>query len=77
MEPKTRAKFKCLEVAKREGWGSAPFVFSATLQPVTGGSPENEKFYAATPGGKIELGTVRGDHFEVGKTYYVDFTPAD
>ena len=40
---------------------------------------ENGKFYAATPGGSITLSWVRPEvaaQFEVGKAYYIDFTPA-
>lgn len=50
------------------------------MSPVMSGSPENVAFYEATPGGKIELGTLNGDAakaFELGKSYYVDFTPAE
>jgi hypothetical protein len=49
------------------------------LSPVTSGSDENKKFYEATPGGKIELGTVNGEalkQFAIGDEFYVDFTPA-
>lgn len=41
---------------------------------------ENSKFWQYTPAGSIELGTVNQDawsHFEIGKEYYVDFTPAE
>jgi hypothetical protein len=42
-------------------------------------SHENTKFWQATPSGRVELGTVNAEAaaiFEVGKEYYVDFTPA-
>lgn len=48
------------------------------LEPVIDGSPENESFYKWTPSGKIDLACVNPDatnQFEVGKEYYVDFTP--
>jgi len=73
----TRAKFKCVSVTKREGWSGHKFVYSAEFHPVTGGSPENAVFYAATPGGKIELSTTTVDHFDVGKEYYIDFTECE
>lgn len=41
---------------------------------------ENKKFWDATPGGLIELTTVNENAvkaFEIGKEYYVDFTPAN
>jgi hypothetical protein len=51
-----------------------------TLNPVTSGSVENEQFYKMTPGGAIQLSTVNEDaaaQFEPGRTFYVDFTPAE
>jgi hypothetical protein len=72
----TRAKFICTEVAKRQGWGNFPVLYAAKMQPVSGGSDENKEFFAASPSGSIELSTVKADHFEVGREYYVDFTPA-
>ena len=50
------------------------------MLPVTSGSSENESFYRYTPSGKVELGTVNeaaANSFEIGKQYYLDFTPAD
>jgi hypothetical protein len=41
---------------------------------------ENSKFWQASPSGRIELGCANLDAagaFELGKEYYVDFTPAD
>lgn len=68
MVPRTRAKFYCAEVKKMKGWDKEnPFLYSARLTPVTSGSPENEQFYKFTPGGSIELSTIREDHFQVGQ----------
>lgn len=56
---------------------------SIRFTPVFPGSDkshENAKFWAATPSGTIEIQCVNADAvegFEVGKEYYVDFTPAD
>jgi len=53
------------------------------LAPVYGnGDPEHEntKFWQASPSGRIELGTINPaawEHFELGKSYYVDFTLAE
>ncbi len=53
------------------------------LAPVYGnGDPnhENTKFWNATPSGEIRLGTVNAEaarQFELGKEYYIDFTPAE
>lgn len=73
----TRCKVVCQSVTKRLGYGGAPFLFEAELTPVHRDSPENEDFFASTPGGRINLATIRDDHFVPGKTYYVDFTEAE
>jgi hypothetical protein len=73
----TRAKFTCTEVSKRTGWGGNKFLYAAKFSAVTGNSDENKTFFAATPSGSIEVSTVKEDHFEVGKTYFVDFTVAE
>ena len=66
-----RAKFKVTEKAITEAGERIK------LQPVTGGSPENESFFKWTPYGEISMGTVNSEaakQFEVGKEYYIDFT---
>ena len=49
--------------------------------PVYGaGSEENKAFWDATPTGSLQLGVVNQDAwscFELGKDYYLDFTPAE
>ena len=72
----TRAKFKCNEVSKRIGWGDNAVMYAAKFTVVYGDNEENKAFFASTPGGNIEMTTIREDHFEVGKEYYVDFTEA-
>lgn len=53
------------------------------LSPVYGkGDPahENTKFWEATPTGSLTLGCVNlaaAEAFELGKEYYLDFTPAE
>lgn len=69
-----RAKFEC--VRKEETNEGAQVQFF----PVTGGSPENEQFFKWTPAGQIQIGTINkaaAAQFEVGKQYYVDFSPAE
>lgn len=47
------------------------------LEPVVGGSPENDEFFSATPSGLIQLNIVKAaafSQFEPGKACYVDFT---
>jgi hypothetical protein len=74
-----RAKFVVQSITRQNHWDRAKGeIHTIKLQPVTGGSDENKEFYAATPSGGIELGTVNGDagkQFELGGEYYVDFTP--
>lgn len=77
MSTSVRAKFKCMQVTKQTGWAGYEFLYSSKFSPVTSGSEENAAFYAASPGGEISLSTAKADHFEVGREYYVDFTPAD
>jgi len=63
-----RAKFTVTNVTQTE----------VTLLTVTYGSEENEKFFELTPYGSIKMGTINPDaikQFEVGKEFYVDFTP--
>lgn len=58
-------------------------VRTLVFQPVYGnGDPnhENTKFWEASPSGEIRLGVVNQEawkNFELGKEYYIDFTPAD
>lgn len=66
-----RAKFHCDNV-EPSGDG-----FTAQFSAVTSGSEENDKFFSYTPSGQLNIGTVRGDHFEQGKDYYLDFTLAE
>ena len=51
------------------------------LTPVYGsGSDENKAFWDATPTGSLQLGVVNQQAwaaFELGKSYYVDFSEAD
>lgn len=52
---------------------------SVTLRPVTGGSPENKKFYKWTPGGQLILSNLNEEaaaHLPVGKEFYIDIIPA-
>ena len=80
-----RAKFRCTSKKQYESpvWDaehktSQPgFVYAYEFQVVTGGSSENNAFYASTPTGTLMLGAVRDDLFVPGQSYYLDFTPAE
>ena len=68
-----RAKFTC---SRNEKQGES---MRLEFTPVFTGSEENKNFFKWTPGGKIELQVVNpeaAEKFELGKEYFVDFTPA-
>lgn len=72
----TRAKFRIDAVTKRKNWNpsTGEFLYDLEATPVTGGSPENESFFASTPSGSINLGTVNEkavEGFEPGRYMYV------
>lgn len=89
MQPTVRAKFVCYNVKKSESAyrdSRDQYVKSEarsfSFRPVYSDDPnsENKKFWEATPGGRLELECVNQevwDKFEVGKEYYLDFTPVD
>ncbi len=73
-----RAKF-VVQSVKTYAYGGKEIEFSA----VTGGVneiPENQRFHKATPSGSLKM-TVdnppAADFFVVGKSFYLDFTPAE
>ena len=77
-----RAKFECVEIRKAMGGAyddGGKYVMrvlhSYRFTAVVGDSEENKRFFASTPSGLIELQAVRDDLFELGKEYYLDFTP--
>ncbi len=73
-----RAKFKVDSVTRRKEHDGQESQ-TIRLMPVISGSEENKRFYKYTPSGNIELCTVNpeaGNQFELGKEYYIDFTPA-
>jgi hypothetical protein len=50
-----------------------------SMAPVYTGSEENKAFFQATPSGQVVFYATKPEvqaQFEVGKEYYVDFTPA-
>ena len=74
-----RAKFTVQSITRQKGWGGHAEVQTIRLQPVGGGNEEDKKFFASTPSGQVELGVVTaeaGNYFELGASYYLDFTRA-
>lgn len=77
MKPKVnsvRAKFQCNEVLETVGSKTA------RLSAVTFENQGNEDFTSYTPGGSLEIvisDTAKAAaFFEIGRQYYLDFTPA-
>jgi hypothetical protein len=76
-----RAKMRCVEKVQRtQAYGVAKPVETegVILQAVTG--PGNEEWSQWTPAGKVEMSITNPNainQFEVGKDYFVDFSPAD
>ena len=71
-----RAKFRCDSVTKHS-WGAhvRTFKFSAVCADEV---EENQRFHKATPNGQLEICVDNPSvEFELGKPYYLDFTPAD
>ena len=53
--------------------------FYLTFSPVYRGSEENKEFFKYTPSGTVTFGVTNiavAEKFEVGKEYYINFTPA-
>ncbi len=85
MTAKVRAKFTVNRIERSREWNTNKELQTIVMSPVTGHgedgkSEENKEFWAYTPSGEIKLGTVNAEAaamFELGKSYYVDFTPAE
>lgn len=78
---RVRAKFKvnsyetCLQGSSSEQVECR----TVKLQAVYDNSEENKRFFKYTPNGQITIGLLNPEawkQFELGKEYYVDFTPA-
>ena len=69
-----RAKVSC------EGIEGNSVTFRTVYEPDVEKDTENARFTKATPWGEIRLGIDNPaalEQFEPGKSYYVDFTPAE
>jgi hypothetical protein len=69
-----RAKVTC------EGISGNAVTFRTVYEPDAAKDTENARFTTATPWGEIKLGIDNPaalSQFEAGKSYYVDFTPAE
>ncbi len=73
-----RAKFKLSRIVRTAGNPEAAELF---LEPVCadGSIPENQLFHRYTPSGELRMyvnNPSAAECFELGKSYYLDFTPA-
>jgi len=73
----TRAKFRCATEKRysKKADGQRIYEFHAVYDD---GTPENERYAKYTPSGRIEI-TVDNPavEFELGRDYYLDFTPVE
>lgn len=75
-----RAKFKCSSFTQHAGWqkgvaGPREYRFDAVCADEV---PENQRFHKATPSGTLSMHVENhAVSFEVGNSYYVDFTEAE
>lgn len=73
----TRAKFRCHNVTE---YGESKKVQLSPIYPGADATEEDKAFWTATPSGSIDMqinNPAAAVQFEVGKTYYVDFSEAE
>ena len=70
-----RAKFYCASKIEQVYPKGAP-VCSYVFYPAASGNEENKAVPEAVPAGKLELASANDHLFEIGKEYYLDFTPS-
>lgn len=73
-----RAKFSVRQITKYDHLTQT----DVKLSPVYSDDPEseNKKFWDATPSGELTMrinNPAAADFFELGREYYLDFTPVD
>ena len=73
----TRCKMLCTKAEPEFAGQTAPDGYIAEFMAVADGSPENEAFFQSTPSATLSLRVTKAQHFEKGKTYYVDLTLAE
>lgn len=76
-----RAKMKCYSVERLKDGKPDTTMAEIRMMPVyDDNDPTNKSWSKATPGGQVSLFITNPeaiDKFEPGKSYFVDFTPAD
>ena len=74
-----RAKFQCQSI-QHLYTGQPGQVAQIKLHAVWGDGKGNESWSKATPSGELTMMITNSDaidQFELGKSYFIDFTPAD
>jgi hypothetical protein len=81
---RTESTLTTLKKDLNKGWDAGNMVTqelkTIVMSPVGANNPENATFWKYTPSGEIKLGTINPEawqQFELGKEYYIDFTPAE
>lgn len=70
----TRAKFRCNSVEQFTA-DLRTYKFSAVIDNLTA---ENERYHRYTPSGMLQISVDNpAVSFDLGRSYYLDFTPAD
>jgi hypothetical protein len=75
---KVRAKFNCVSIIHLATNSPGEIAANLLFHPAYGEANKNWSKY--TPNGKLEITITNPDAiaaFELGKSYYLDFTPAD
>jgi hypothetical protein len=75
-----RAKFRVNNIADTNGNPADGKTITLSAVTSANGNAENAEFFKYTPAGDIVMQTVNpaaAEQFEIGKEYYVDFTPAN
>jgi hypothetical protein len=71
---KIRCKFKCFTATKTVHYDGDKFLYCYKLAPIY--TDEDKEFFEATPQGQLEIGMLKADAFEPGKSYYLDIEEA-
>lgn len=77
---KVRAKFLCTSIRHLYTGANSDRPAIVELSAVWGDGKGNESWSKATPQGKVEMTITNPgaiDAFELGKSYFMDFTPAE
>jgi len=72
--------FTLQEIKHRYTYGADVFAELLFQAVYANGDPERDTFNKATPSGELRMSVTNPavlDALEIGKTYYLDFTPAD